>query len=216
VNEHVLGPQKLRVIQVQSRVVRAGHFFLAGGAGLGLRLGHRLSDDLDWFTPREFDANKLTTRLAALHEKPTTTEQQGPHTVRAYYGTLETSFIRYAQVAAKPDLMTVGRVRIPVADIETLAAMKAAALHDRGAKRDFIDIHAICNLPGWSVARFIDQATKWLPLEPVQLKLALTYFVDADQHPMPNGCTMSWAQVKVDLVRDVRAWERNLARGPER
>jgi hypothetical protein len=45
VNEEVLDRDKLRVIRLQADLVREGQFFLAGGTGLGLRLGHRLSDD---------------------------------------------------------------------------------------------------------------------------------------------------------------------------
>jgi hypothetical protein len=78
--------------------------------------------------------------------------------VRAYYGTLETSFITYGQVPASPEIMKIAGTEIPVADISIIAAMKAVAFHDRGAKRDFVDIHAICAQPDWSVERFIKHA----------------------------------------------------------
>ena len=72
--------------------------------------------------------------LAALAERPTEVTVQGPHTLRAYYGTLETSFIRYTQVVARPEVVTAGQLHIPIADLETIALMKAAALHDRGTR----------------------------------------------------------------------------------
>jgi Nucleotidyl transferase AbiEii toxin, Type IV TA system len=156
VNEQVLDGDKRRVIRLQAELVREGEFFLSGGTGLGLRLGHRLSDDLDWFTPKRFDAQELLARLGRLSERPTRTKQDGRHTVRAYYGTLETSFIAYEQVPARPEQLTVGGTEIPVADIDILAAMKAAVVHDRGAKRDFIDVHAIAGLSDWSLGRFIE------------------------------------------------------------
>jgi len=65
-NPRVLDPSKRRIVRLQAESVREGGFFLAGGTGLGVRLGHRLSDDLDWFTPSAFDANDLMARLAAL------------------------------------------------------------------------------------------------------------------------------------------------------
>ena len=79
-----------------------------------------------------------------------------------------------------------------MADIEMIAAMKAAPVHDRGAKRDFIDIHAICTQPGWSVGRFIEHAARLLPFQPEQVGRALTYYVDAEEDPMPAGCAVSW------------------------
>jgi hypothetical protein len=221
-NEKVLDRDKRRVIRLQADLVRERRFFLAGGTGLGLRLGHRLSDDLDWFTPDLFDAKQLMRQLAALPEKPAAVQQDGRYTVRAYYDMqeapdkLETSFISYEQVPARPEPFSVGGATIPIADVDILAAMKAAALHDRGTKRDFIDVHAISGMPGWSVGRFIEQGARMLPLQPKQIALALSYFVDAENEPMPKGCKVSWEKVKGDLVKGVREWERTRKRDLER
>jgi hypothetical protein len=95
-------------------------------------------------------------------------QQDGKSTLRAYYGMLEASFISYEQAPAKPEMVRVGGTDVALADMELMAVMKAAAVHDRGAKRDFVDIHAICGQPGWSVSRFIAQAVRHLPLEPEQ------------------------------------------------
>jgi len=59
----VVDEGKARVIRLQARLVRDEGFFLAGGVGLALRLGHRVSADLDWFTPNHFDASALQQRL---------------------------------------------------------------------------------------------------------------------------------------------------------
>ena len=45
-----LDAEKIRIIKVQSAAIREGSFFLAGGTGLAVRLKHRTSRDLDWFT----------------------------------------------------------------------------------------------------------------------------------------------------------------------
>jgi len=184
----VLDPGKLHAIRLQADLATAEQFFLAGGTGLALRLGHRLSDDLDWFTARRFSVADLERKLGLLAQKPSSTRRHGAQTLRAYYGALETSFIGYQQVAAQPDAVKVGGALIQLADIRILAEMKAAAVHDRGAKRDFIDIHAISSQPGWSVGKFIEHAAEMLPLLPEQVARALTYFVDAEKEPMPKGC----------------------------
>lgn len=203
-----LDAAQLAVITLQAKLVGQTGFFLAGGTGLALRLRHRFSNDLDWFTPDAFDAKKLIARLRELPQAPTQITQSGPHTVRAYYEKVETSFIRYDQVPAKPETLKVGGATILVADFALQAAMKAAALHDRGARRDFIDIHAIASSPRWSLARFIENGARHLPLAPEQITRALLYFVDADREPMPRGCAVPWDQVKHDLEEGVRAWER--------
>jgi len=215
-NEQILDADKRRVMLLQSPVVDEQRFFLAGGTGLGLRLGHRVSRDLDWFTPQEFDSTQLAERLAALPEAPSQIKVQGTTTLRAYYGSLETSFLHYRQVVARPEVLTVAGLQVPVADIDTLALMKAAAVHDRGTRRDFVDIHAICHRPGWSVGRFIDLATTRLPFKPVQMKLALTYYVDADKRAAGLGYRVPWERVKTDLQRGVLAWERSRSPGLDR
>jgi hypothetical protein len=214
-----LDAEKIRIIQVQAEAVRAGAFFLAGGTGLAARLHHRVSNDLDWFTGEAFDAAEIRRMLEDAPVKPTAIEQQSPHTLRAYYGTFETSFILVRQMPVQTEELAVRKgVSIPIAKLELLAVMKAAAVHDRGTKRDFIDIYAICQQPGWSVPRFIEHASAAIPLSPEQIALALTYFDDADLQPMPAQCTLSWALVKKELTAGVRLWERTRAeaRGPER
>ena len=39
---------------------------LAGGTGLALQLGHRYSEDLDFFRPEAFDADRLAGSLSAI------------------------------------------------------------------------------------------------------------------------------------------------------
>lgn len=215
-HDEILDPTKRRVLELQSSVVHQQGFFLAGGTALGLRLGHRTSRDLDWFTARPFDAKMLAKELGALGEKPTKVNVQDGLTLRVYYGELETSFLHYGRVKPSTELKSVAGVQIPIADIETLAVMKAAAVHDRGIRRDFVDIHAICREPGWSVGRFIELATRKLPLQALQMKLALTYHADADKDVARFRYAVPWARVKADLVRGVGEWERSRSRGLDR
>jgi hypothetical protein len=211
-----LDTQKIRIIQLQAAAVREGAFFLAGGTGLAVRLHHRVSNDLDWFTGEAFDVDRLRQLLESAPEKPTSIEQQGDHTLRAYYGTFETSFILVRQMPVQTEELAIRKgVSVPIAKLELLAVMKAAAVHDRGTKRDFIDIYAICQEPGWSVPRFIEHAAAALPLQAEQIALALTYFADADRQPMPARCTLAWEAVKKALVAGVRLWEVDRARAKD-
>lgn len=213
VHEELLDPEKRELLELQGDLVRTEQFFLAGGTALSLRLGHRISADLDWFTAQKFDEKALLAQLQRLPTKPSQTTHSAPHTVRAYYGNVETSFIHYAQVRGKVQLAKVGTTQVPIAELGLIAAMKAAALHDRGAKRDFVDVHALCRSGGWSVERFIRNAATALPLTPKQVAMSMCYFVDAERQPMPHGYMFDWEQIKHELERDVRAWERTHDRG---
>jgi len=209
IHSEALDDEKLRIIRLQAQLVSEGQFFLAGGTALGIRFGHRISKDLDWFSPNNFDAKALRASLEKLSEKPTAFQQNSAHTLRAYYGQLETSFIAYRQMPPQVEHLPLAGQQIPVASIQMLAVMKAAALHDRGTKRDFIDVREICRQPGWSVAKFIMTATNNLPLQPKQMELALSYFKDAERDPMPAGYKHTWETVKADLSKGLESWRRD-------
>src|SRR5260370_34626282 len=99
--------KKAEVLRLQADLTRKGGFFLAGGTALALRLRHRFSDDLDWFTPAQFDSKQLIAKVRALPRTPTATRPDGTYTVRAFYDKVETSFMHYSQGPAHPEIITV-------------------------------------------------------------------------------------------------------------
>jgi len=217
VHEHTFDAEKRAVAARQLPVVRADEFYMAGGTALALRLGHRTSVDIDWFTPKAFDAKRLVATLSEQKEKPTSVEINGPHTVRAYYGAFETSFIRYTQIPAESEMLSCSpSLEIPVGKMGLLAGMKSGAVFHRGQKKDFVDVYAISRQPGWSVSRFIQNATEKLPIPPAEMARALLYFRDAEASKMPENCSVTWDAVKKHIERGVRDWEKSLGRGLER
>ena len=60
------------------------HFYLAGGTGLALQFGHRLSLDLDFFSLEHFDEEALLQRMQALADFSLTS--RAPHTLHATVG----------------------------------------------------------------------------------------------------------------------------------
>ena len=73
----------------------------------------------------------------------------GANTLRAYYGALETSFIRYSQVP-KPAIeeLAIDGVKVPIATIELIAVMKAGAV-----------INAARRETSWTCTRFASNPT---------------------------------------------------------
>jgi hypothetical protein len=204
-SEGVLDPDRLRILALQAPLAKKRSFFLAGGTALGLRLGHRVSRDLDWFSTTPFDSDELRSEISALEEKPNAFQPGGANTLRAFYGNVETSFITYAQVAqAKKEDLMVGGVAVPVATLELLAIMKAGALINRGTKRDFVDVCAISRQPGWSIRRFIETSANSLAIGPELVVRALSYFADAERDPLPDKCLWSWDEVKQSILAGLR------------
>jgi len=204
--EHTFDAEKRAVAERQLPMVRADEFYMAGGSALALRLGHRTSHDIDRFSPKAFDAKRLVETLSELKGKPTRVEINGPHTVRAYYGNLETSFIRYTQIPAETEMVScTSSLSLPVGKMKLLSGMKAGAVFHRGQKKDFVD-----------VARFIENAAEKLPIPPSEMARALLYFRDAEQTAMPENCSVTWNAVKTHVERGVRDWERSLGKNLER
>lgn len=109
-----------------------------------VHVGHRQSQDLDWFTDKRIEdplslAKELQDRGAGL--------RIGSVGLAGLHGEVRgvrTSFLEYphptlASNLAWPD------IGCQLASLDDLAAMKLLAVDQRGAKRDFIDIHALVN-----------------------------------------------------------------------
>ena len=79
--------------------------------------------------------------------------------------------------------------------------MKVAAITNRGAKKDFVDIafllreFALATLLGWYEEKYQDSAL-------FHALKSLTYFTDADSEPMPRMLQpIDWEEVKA-IVRE--------------
>lgn len=134
-------PQKRALSEFGPAATRHG-FVLAGGTTVALHLGHRRSVDLDWFTARPF-ADPLAFAATLRSESvPFETEEVAPGTLHGLAGGVKVRFLefRYPELEA-PLAWTAGRCSL--ASLADLSAMKLAALAQRGARKDFVDIYAL-------------------------------------------------------------------------
>lgn len=66
-HEHIMSKDRHDLLgKLESSFIE--DFYLAGGTALALQLGHRWSEDLDFFTKTRFDSFELITRLSKLGE----------------------------------------------------------------------------------------------------------------------------------------------------
>lgn len=199
-----LDARKRRTIAAQAQAIGAG-YYLAGGTALALRLGHRTSRDLDWFTQDDVNVASLQRSLTSAVPAPTKSGAMSTNAIRFYYGGLETSFITYRQMRPTVEAITIDGISIPVASIEHIAAMKASALLGRNEKRDYVDVYAICTSPGWTARRFADNAKRQLGIAPEMALRSMAYFADVEDSEMPKRSRYTWAHVKAGLVAMVQA-----------
>jgi len=118
-------------------------FYLAGGTAVALRLGHRISRDLDFFS--ETDALDKPCReeiIAALRAiRGDVTIQRSAFTTLVLVADVHhLSFFSYAyELVDKVDDLN----GVRVAGLLDVALMKIDALSDRGLRRDFVDLYVI-------------------------------------------------------------------------
>ena len=174
-----------------------GSFYLAGGTALALRLGHRVSLDLDLFSARnKLGAKERRTLLDALKASgPLKIKGAKDGTCHLDLGGTPVSLFHYAYpMLGRPQSWR----GLEVASLEDIAAMKLSAVLGRGSKKDFIDLYELCQRPG--LDRVMKTAGRKFPLHtdlPLQAARALLYFEDAEKEPMPRMLgTTTWKDMK--------------------
>lgn len=190
-----LTPQARSLLDSIGALQPARGFYLAGGSAVALHLGHRVSIDLDFFTPAEdYEPDPLiqalrTTGLIAV-------QQQSRGTLIATIDGVQVSFFVYPYPVLEP-LLELGSARI--ASLLDLGLMKIVAISQRGRMRDFIDLHATLR-NGYQLQGLLDRLPAKYPgisLPTYHLLRALVYFEDAEQDALPRMLAdWSWEQTK--------------------
>lgn len=180
----VLGKSKVLPLQT----------YLAGGSGLALYLGHRISIDFDFFTPEHFNQETLASKLSQHGNFSTTTIN--PDTLLGIFNETKFSIFRYQYPLLFPTNDCQG---IQVADKRDIAAMKVAAVMDRGTKKDFIDLYFLAKT-GILLADSLELYNKKygsLASNLYSILKSFTYFVDAESSEMPKMILpVYWEAVK--------------------
>jgi Nucleotidyl transferase AbiEii toxin, Type IV TA system len=168
-------------------------FYLAGGTGLALRLGHRRSLDLDLFHGEHFNEDSVLQKLQHLEEF--TLASKEPGTIHASIRKTKVSLITYTYPILFPFQAYLG---VNVADSRDIGCMKIGAIASRGTKRDFVDLYVLAQeyslkqLLGWFTKKF-SQTNYSMP----HILKSLSFFEEAEYDPMPHMLmSLSWEEVK--------------------
>lgn len=195
IQPHTLGLlKKLMQDQFLSR------FYLVGGTALALHFGHRVSDDIDLFTNENYE---LTTLKAHL-QKTFTADIYFETTVgiRCIIRNVKTDFLNYPYLLLQPPV-TIAEMRMMT--VPDIAAMKLAAINNRGAKRDFYDLYFLLHQYELKeMVNFFSEKYKITSL--FSLYMSLTYFEDAENENAPillKDKNLTWPQVKKFIEQKV-------------
>ena len=170
-------------------------FVLAGGTGLALQFGHRISVDFDLFAPPEKYPRLLLDRVRGA-AGALQLIQDKHDTLDVVLDGVKCSFFSYPY----PFSAFAGRFHgVALADALDIAAMKLVAIAQRGARKDFIDLY-VCLRRHSFEAVFANALRRFgkCTINPLHIGKSLAYFADARNDPDPPyaGEAVRWASVE--------------------
>jgi len=176
---------------------------LAGGTGLALQIGHRVSDDLDFFRTDMQDVRVLHEPLG--RHGPYETLQEAEHTLTVLLRKTKLSFFNVRD----PFLFKGTPFRFfTLADIRDITLMKLAAISGRGSRKDFIDLYTMLR-EGPKLAEYFEMFVRKYGKNRVNayhVLKSLTYFADAEEEPMPRMLApFNWKECKAFFVREAHS-----------
>ena len=173
-------------------------FYLAGGTGLALHLGHRFSVDLDFFSPNSaaVGPDERAVLRDSLEESSLAITYDQDMTFVANWRGVGISFFRLSiYPLVQPPLLLEG---VPVASLAEIGAMKLAAIIDRGTRKDLVDLYYILqNVPLDDLFQVASVKYARVRTFAISATRAMAYFDDAEALPMPQMLERaSWTKMK--------------------
>ncbi len=204
-HEKVL-PQKSKALLAWIAGHAASEFkgwILAGGTGLALWLGHRISEDFDFFRTSDLSLDALHAMLKGYG--PYETLQEDEHTLTVIAGGTKLSFFHIPD----PFLFNPHPYRfMHIADIRDIALMKLIAVSGRGSRKDFVDLYMILRSDSslQDFFRLLPEKYGTSRANTYHILKSLTYFDDAENEPMPNMLEpFDWQECKSFFIREAHA-----------
>jgi predicted nucleotidyltransferase component of viral defense system len=174
---------------------------LVGGTALALQYGHRRSVDLDFFGNFEFEPISFENILASFESLRIVNNR--PFIKQYFINEVKVDFVQYPYQWIRQEII---KDEIIMAAPEEIAAMKLAAVTNRGSRKDFIDIYFLLKVYSLDeILRFY--AEKYHDGSTFLVLKSLIYFADADDEEMPHTFEdLAWETVKTSISRAHKAF----------
>lgn len=192
--------QMWEVLEHLGRQPIMGEFYLAGGTALALRLGHRRSVDLDFFTENRMRQGVRRSLLHALDSYPLETLEDFDGNLLLTVQGLQVGFFSYSSPLLDPVDQVAG---VALASVTDIGLMKLDALIGRGSRKDFYDLYHI--LPLVSIERLFEMSRAKYPQArdfPLMAAESLVLFENADRDVQPALLVETpWEDVRAYFLR---------------
>lgn len=179
-------------------------FYLAGGTGLALQLGHRDSVDFDFFTKNDFSNTEVFNKIKTAFEGEVVVKIQDEKDTLTVFinNNIKLSFFRYKYDLIKPLIST---EFFKLASVEDIACMKLSAIVSRYLLKDYVDLHWILHQITLSDLINLNKK-KHQDLDTNLVLKSLVYFDDVVLEPIlfKNKMEVCFEEVKEFLRKTVK------------
>ncbi len=174
-------------------------FYLAGGTGLALQFGHRLSLDLNFFASKSFNEDRLLERVQEVDGFALVSK--APETLHANIQQTKVSFLGYPYPVLFPQAQFMD---VAIADPRDIACMKVSAVAGRGTKRDFVDLYVCARRYGLQeILQMFSEKFAKTNYNRIHILKSLSYFIDAEKDPMPQMLApLEWDEIKQFFAKE--------------
>lgn len=195
-------PNTLVVLKQLMLIPELQDFYLVDGTCLSLRYGHRISIDLDLFSTKDFECQKIISVLEKKFQTFQYRNANNPIGVFGFIGDIKIDLVKHHHFKKIDDIIIEDKIRM-FSD-KDIIAMKIFALLKRAQKKDFWDVAEL--LQHYSVQDFIDFYNEKYPNQMLLISIphALTYFEDANESEDPISLKgQTWESVQTIIKQKV-------------
>lgn len=203
----VLPPEQANLLRSLGPAADRLGYMIGGETAVALQLGHRRSLDFDWFTQDRIDDPVLLSAQIVDQGLPFEVSAVDRGTLHGRIDTVRVSFLEYPYAPLQPATEW-PEFGCRLASLEDLACMKLSAVAGRGARKDFVDIHALGSRC-FELSRMLNLYQRRYGIRDVgHVLFALVFFDDAEREPMPEMLRdTGWNEIRESITNWVRQLE---------
>jgi len=182
------------------------NFYLAGGTGLALQIGHRDSIDFDFFTSENFFSDQLFAQtLGIFKEFGVKKIQEEKDTLSILvHNSVKISYFYYSYCLLEP---LVNGEFFNFCSLLDIGCMKLSALVNRNLQKDYVDLYFISQKIGFKT--LLDSVEKKYPSLDLNLVLkSLVYFDDLAEEPISykNNQEIPFETIKLFFIEKTKSY----------
>jgi hypothetical protein len=198
----VLGDDAWTLVRRLVKTDKLAGWILAGGTGLALQFGHRISEDLDLFNACSFEPESWIDELALLGNVQV--QHRAAGTLHVLVEGIRISLLHAQAPFLFPGVPYRG---MTIADCRDIAVMKLVAVGGRGSRKDFVDLFfLIQNGVALETAfELLRKRFSSVDYNEYHILKSLVWFEDAETEPMPNMIRdVTWEEIKRTIESEVK------------